>query len=145
MARTQRSAQGLTIEGITALLVLAVLLFLFSTSLWISIPPSSRVQVGDFVVTALVVLFAYRAEKLVAPLSATISLGLQLNVQKVSVLVQGFLRFLYLAVAYFSLRGTSIRLLTLVLDNTNAHVVYDAVFTVLILLNLYDTVKKSVT
>ncbi len=139
-----KSARGLTIEGLTSLVILAVLLFLFSTSLWISIPQSSRLQVGDIIVIVLVALFIQKSERLVSPFSAVVSLGLHADVKKVSVLLQGFLRFIYLVVAYFSLRRTSLNLLILVLDSTNAGIIYDAVFTVLILLNFYNTVKKVV-
>jgi len=139
-----KSAKGLALEGLTALAILAALLFLFSTGLWISIPQSSRLQVGDAVVVTLVALFIYKSEKLVPPLAAVMSLGLQIDVQKVSIALQGFIRLIYLAVAYFALRRTSLSLLTMALDSANAGVVYDAVFTVLILFNVYDTVRKAV-
>ncbi|QOJ78576.1 hypothetical protein IG193_07410 [Infirmifilum lucidum] len=139
-----KSAKGLTIEGLTSLVILAVLLFLFSTSLWISIPQTSRLQISDIIIVILVALFIRKSEKLVSPFSAVVSLGLHVDVKKVSVLLQGFLRFIYLVVAYFSLKRTSLNVLTLALDSANASVVYDAVFTVLILLNFYDTVRKVV-
>lgn len=142
MVHEQRSAQGLAVEGVTALVILAILLFLFSTSYWIALPPSSKLQVGDLIVIVLTALFVQKSEQLVSPLSAVVSLALHLDVKRISVIIQGFLRFLAIVVSYFSLKRTSISLLTMVLDSMNSHILYDAFFTTLLLLHLYYTVKR---
>ncbi|MEZ0346734.1 MAG: hypothetical protein ABWK01_09300 [Infirmifilum sp.] len=144
MVYEQRSAHGLAVEGVTALVIIAVLLFLFSTSLWISIPQTSKIQLGDFIIIILTALFIQRSEHLVSPLSAVTSLALHIDIKRTSAVIQGFLRFLSITVAYFSLKRTSINLLTMVLDYTNSHIIYDAVFITLLLLHLYYTVKKLV-
>ncbi|AKG38192.1 MAG: hypothetical protein ACP5II_01270 [Infirmifilum sp.] len=144
MVYEQRSAKGLAIEGITALVILAALLFLFSTSFWISIPPNSKFQVGDIVVVLLTVLYIQRSEQLIPPLSAVASLALHVDVKKTSGIFYGFLRFLSIVVAYFSLRRTSLSFLTVFLDQNNSQILYDAFFTTLILLHVYSTVKRLV-
>lgn len=141
MVSERVSSRALAVRGTAALLILAALIFLFSTGLFIRIPIAAGFFIGDLVVLILVVLFIMRAEKLTAPLSSIVSIALSANVSTVGAIVQAFLRLLEIAVAYYSLRRPPLLLLSPLIGQDNAGIIYDAVFLVATSLVIYGFVK----
>ncbi|MEM2245489.1 MAG: hypothetical protein QW498_03770 [Thermofilum sp.] len=141
MVAERVSSRALAVRGTAALLIIAVLLFLFSTGLFIRIPLAYGVFLGDLVVLTLVMLFILRAEQLIAPLSSVISIALAANANIVGAFVQSFLRMLEIAVAYYSLRRLPLLLLSPLVGSDNAGVLYDAAFLVAACLVIYSFVK----
>lgn len=141
MVSERISSRALAVRGTAALLILAVLLFLFSTGLFIRVPLSLGLFVGDLVVLALVILFVLRAEQLIAPLSSLISIALSASATIVGAVVQVILRLLEIAVAYYSLRRLSLLLFSPFIGTDNANTIYDAVFLVAACIVVYNFVK----
>lgn len=141
MVSERVSSRALAVRGTAALLIIAVLLFLFSTGLFIRIPLAYGLFVGDLVVLALVILFVVRAEQLTAPLSSVISIALSVNASTVGAIVQAFLRIIEVAVAYYSLRRLPLLLLSPLIGYDNAGVLYDAAFLIAASLVIYNFVK----
>ena len=144
MSSARVSARALAARGVTALLLLAVLLFLFSTGLFVRIPLALGLYVGDLVVLTLVVIFIAQAEKLASPLSSVIALALGANASAVGAVVQTVLRLVEVGVAYYALRRPPLILLSPLIGQDNASVVYDGFFLVLTCLVIYNFVKAIV-
>lgn len=135
------SSRALAVRGTAALLIIAVLLFLLSTVLFIYIPLFAGLYVGDFVVLVLVLLFVVHAEKLVNPLSLVISSALSLSAHPVTAVVRTVLRLIAVAITYHSLRRIPLQLLSCTVGPHNASVIYDAAFIIVASVVIYGFIK----
>lgn len=129
-------------RGATALLLLTILLFLFSTGLYIRIPLGYGFHLGDLVVVTLVLLFITKAEQLATPLSSLVSLALEVESRVVASIVQTILRLLEIAVAYYTLRRVFYLLAVPAIGLENSSIAYDSVFLVAACITVYNLVKS---
>jgi hypothetical protein len=136
------SSKGLAVRGTTALILLAIMLFLFSTGLYIRVPLGYGFHLGDLVIVALVLLFIAKAEQLVAPLSSVVSLALGVESRVVASIVQAVLRLLEIAVAYYTLRRVFYLLTVPAIGLENSGIAYDAIFLVAACIVVYNLVKS---
>lgn len=135
------SPRARAVRGTAALLIIAVLLFFFSTGLFVYIHIFLGLYVGDLIVLVLVLLFIVQAEKLTAPLSSVISSALSVSATSVTAVVRTVLRLLEVAVAYHSLRRIPLQLLPPMIGEHNAAVLYDATFLIATCVVIYGFVK----
>uniref|UniRef100_A0A7C1T2N3 Uncharacterized protein n=1 Tax=Thermofilum pendens TaxID=2269 RepID=A0A7C1T2N3_THEPE len=142
MCAERVSSKGLAVRGVAALIMLAIILFLFSTGLYIRVPLGYGFHLGDLVIVTLVMLFIVKAEQLVAPLSSVVSLALEAESRVVGSIIQAVLRLLEIAVAYYTLRRVFNLLAVPIIGLENSYIVYDAVFLVAACLTIYNLVKS---
>ncbi|RLE59766.1 MAG: hypothetical protein DRJ35_05035 [Thermoprotei archaeon] len=142
METSRSSALGIFVRTLVLLIILSILLVVFSTRLWIDIPIGYGFVVGDLIVVALAIMIIMKLESIVAPLASIISQELHFNVQKVGMILLYMVRFISLAIAYYSFKRIYVLLAVRILSPDHILVIYDAVFVVLAAYLVYSLVKS---
>jgi hypothetical protein len=135
------SSKTLAIRVVSALVILLLLLWLFSTSLFIPIRIYREIYLGNIIVAVIAFIFALKAEELARPLSNEVSLRFRLNSQKIGGTLKWGLRLISLAVLYVGLHGVFFQISTLYFDHNVSSTIYNAVFVVTGSVIVYQVVK----
>ncbi|WP_288007149.1 hypothetical protein [Thermofilum sp.] len=135
------SSKTVAIRVVSALVILLLLLWLFSTSLFIPISIYREIYLGNIIVAVIAFIFALKAEELASPLSNEVSLRFRLNSQKIGGSLKWGLRLISLAVLYVGLHGVFFQILTWYFDHNVSSTIYNAVFVVTGSVIVYQVVK----
>jgi len=135
------SSKTLAIRVVSALVILLLLLWLFSTSLFIPIRIYREIYIGNIFVAVIAFIFALKAEELARPLSNEVSLRFRLNSQKIGGSLKWGLRLISLAVLYVGLHGVLFQILTWYFDHNVSSTIYNSVFVVTGSVIVYQVVK----
>ena len=135
------SSKTVAIRVVSALVILLVLLWLFSTSLFIPIRIYREIYLGNIIVAVIAFIFALKAEELASPLSSEVSLRFRLNSQKIGGTLKWGLRLISLAVLYVGLHGVLFQILTWYFEHSVSSTIYNAVFVVTGSVMVYQVIK----
>uniref|UniRef100_A0A7C1CFL8 Uncharacterized protein n=1 Tax=Thermofilum adornatum TaxID=1365176 RepID=A0A7C1CFL8_9CREN len=135
------SSKTVAIRVVSALVILLVLLWLFSTSLFIPIRIYREIYLGNIIVAVIAFIFALKAEELASPLSSEVSLRFRLNSQKIGGTLKWGLRLISLAVLYVGLHGVLFQILTWYFEHSVSSTIYNAVFVVTGSVIVYQVIK----
>jgi membrane protease YdiL (CAAX protease family) len=135
------SSKTVAIRVVSALVILLVLLWLFSTSLFIPIRIYREIYIGNIIVAVIAFIFAVKAEELASPLSNEVSLRFKLNSQKIGGSLKWGLRLISLVVLYVGLHGVLFQILTWYFEHNVSSTIYNSVFVVTGSVIVYQVVK----
>jgi hypothetical protein len=135
------SSKTVAIRVVSALVILLLLLWLFSTSLFIPIRIYREIYLGNIIVAVIAFIFALKAEELASPLSNEVSLRFKLNSQKIGGTLKWGLRLISLAVLYVGLHGVLFQILTWYFEHNVSSTIYNAAFVVTGSVIVYQVVK----
>jgi len=135
------SSRTLVIRIVSALVILFILLWLFSTSLFLPIRVYDEIYVGNIIVTLIALAFVVKVERLASPLSNEISLKFRLSSQKVGASLKWGLRLVSLAILYVALQGIFFKLLRTYFEQDVLSIIYNAVFVVVGSNIVYQVIK----
>jgi membrane protease YdiL (CAAX protease family) len=135
------SSKIVAIRVVSALVIILLLLWLFSTSLFIPIRIYREIYLGNIIVAVIAFIFALKAEELASPLSNEVSLRFKLNSQKIGGTLKWGLRLISLAVLYVGLHGVLFQILTWYFEHSVSSTIYNAVFVVTGSVIVYQVVK----
>jgi len=135
------SSKIVAIRVVSALVILLVLLWLFSTSLFIPIRIYREIYIGNIIVAVIAFIFAVKAEELASPLSNEVSLRFKLDSQKIGGSLKWGLRLISLVVLYVGLHGVLFQILTWYFEHNVSSTIYNSVFVVTGSIIVYQVVK----
>ena len=135
------SSKIVAIRVVSALVILLVLLWLFSTSLFISIRIYREIYIGNIIVAVIAFIFAVKAEELASPLSNEVSLRFKLDSQKIGGSLKWGLRLISLVVLYVGLHGVLFQILTWYFEHNVSSTIYNSVFVVTGSVIVYQVIK----
>lgn len=139
-----RHSFNILVERLSAILLLAILLWVFSSKLWLDIPIAHSLVVGDIIVVVLTGLLIYNIIRLAIPVATIFSAYTPKHARRLSIVTYRLLELASIGIAYLSLKHIGFKILVFFLAIRDAIVIYDSIFVVLAAVLTYLVIKAAV-